>query len=197
MRYQYAVALTVTICASSLGLVPKTYADNVNQNVFVFGGAFQDQFVWDTALFWRDHYERNFFAGIGYQQFLYHSNWGMKAGFEVGAGLRVDAATSTELWAGVVARYDGWKLGELTISPAVTAGISLVTGTVGVEAERANAIGRGVPTLFYLGPELAFSHSANPDIEYLLRIQHRSGGYGIIAPIDGSNAGTVGIRFKF
>lgn len=197
MRYRYAVALTLATCAPSVVVMPETYADEGNQNVFVIGGVFQDQFVWDTALFWRDHYERNFFAGIGFQKFLYHSDWGLKAGFEVGAGLRVDAETSTELWAGVVARYDGWKLGELTISPAVPAGISLVTGTVGVEAERANALDRGVPVLFYLGPEVAFSHSANPDVEYLLRIQHRSGGYGVIAPIDGSNAATIGVRLKF
>jgi len=197
MRNRYAWALTIVTCATSLSSPSVALSQENNENVFVFGGAFQNKFVWDTALFWEDHYERNFFAGVGYQNFLYQSDWGLKAGLEVGAGVRSAASPTVELWAGVVARYDGLHIGEIAVSPAITGGISVVTGTVGVETERAENIGRSVPVLFYMGPEIAFSHPSNPQLEYLLRIQHRSGGYGIIAPIDGSNAATFGVRLKF
>src|SRR4051812_28419947 len=79
-------------------------APKVDQNVFVFAGRFQSEWVWETAAFWRDHYEDNFFAGIGYQHFLYHTNFGLKAGVEVGLGLRAGHRSSLEAWAGIVAR---------------------------------------------------------------------------------------------
>jgi hypothetical protein len=168
-----------------------------DQNVFVLGGPFQHEWVWETAAFWRDHYEKNFFAGVGYQNFVYHSDFGLKAGLEVGLGIRSGAKSSAELWAGLVARYDGLHIGDLNIAPSVTAGLSAVTGTIGVESERAEDIGQAVPVLFYLGPEISLSHADNPNVELTARIQHRSGGYGAIAPIDGSNAATVGMRFNF
>ena len=94
-------------------------------------------------------------------------------------------------------RSPGFDVGPLHITPAVTGGFSAVTGTIGVETERADRIHRGVPLLFYMGPEIDFSVASNPNMEVFWRLQHRSGGYGIIAPIDGSNADTVGVRFKF
>ncbi len=198
--------LAVGLALTALLLIGPATAQETNapeappasdQNVFVFGGTFQEQWVWETALFWRDHYEDNFFAGVGYQNFLYHSDWGFKAGVELGAGLRMGSTASTEIWGGPVIRYDGLHIGDLNISPSVTAGLSLVTDTIGVETERAADIGSSVPILFYLGPEISFSLASNPNVELLARIHHRSGGYGTIAEIDGSNAATLGLRTKF
>ena len=188
-------ALVLIPATACLSAPPENSSDD--QNVFVLGGPFQHEWVWETALLWRNHYESNFFAGVGYQNFLYHTGWGLRAGLEAGIGIRAGRVTSAEVWAGVVARYDGLNLGDLNISPAVTAGVSLASNSIGVESERAAALGRGVPVLFYLGPELAISHVDNPNTELIVRIHHRSGGYAIIAPIDGSNAATVGIRFNF
>ena len=50
--------------------------------------------------------------------------------------------------------------------------------------------------LFYFAPEIAVSHASLPGFEAFVRSQHRSGGYGIIAEIDGSNAAPVGFRSK-
>jgi hypothetical protein len=191
------ILAAIIIAAPSGASAEEATQSTPDQNVFVFGGPFQHEWVWETALFWREHYEENFFAGVGYQNFLYHTDFGLKAGLELGAGIRAGGSTSAEVWAGVVARYDGLHFGDLNISPSITAGLSAVTDTIGVEARRAQGIGQAVPVLFYLGPEIAISHADNPDIELTVRIQHRSGGYGIIAPIDGSNAATVGLRFNF
>ena len=197
MRYIIAGLLAATIALAPGAANAEQPSRALDQNVFVLGGAFQNEWVWDTAAFWRDHYENNFFAGIGYQNFVYHTDFGLKAGLEVGAGIRAGGTTSAELWAGVVARYDGMHVGDLNISPSLTAGLSLVSDTIGVETRRANNIGEAVPVLFYLGPEISLSHASNPNVELTARIQHRSGGYGAIAPIDGSNAATVGLRFGF
>lgn len=166
-------------------------------NVFVMGGLFATGYFGDTFLFWQDHYESNFFAGVGYQHFIYANDPGFKFGVEAGLGLRAGDRTSAELWAGGVARFDMFQLGDIRITPSLTAGFSVVTDTIGIETERAQSINRGVPILYYLGPEIAVSHVAHPEFEAFARIQHRSGGFGSIAHIDGSNAATLGVRYKF
>jgi hypothetical protein len=165
-------------------------------NVFIFAGRFQDEWVWETAAFWRPHYEDNYFVGAGYQTFVAELPANFHLGVELGVGLRVGAQASAEIWTGAVLKNDGVTIGDVTISPAITGGISMVSDTIGVETERAASIERNVPVLFYMGPEIALSHADFPDLELFARIHHRSGGYGVIAEIDGSNAATVGLRFK-
>lgn len=170
----------------------------VNQNAFILGGQFSTGWFQDTFRFWEDHYEPNFLVGFGYQYFFYTYPAGFQLGAEAGLGVRGGEHSSAELWGGLVARYDGLiEAGGFSVSPAITFGLSAVTGTVGVETQRAADINRSVPILYYLGPEIAISHEAFPDLELLARVQHRSGGFGTIAPIDGSNAATLGLRYKF
>ena len=106
-------------------------------------------------------------------------------------------AVDTSTARGAVARFDIFTIGDISITPSLTAGLSAVTGTIGEESVRAAAIGQSVPVLFYLGPEIAISHADYPNLEVVGRIHHRSGGFGVIAPIDGSNAAVVGLRYKF
>lgn len=174
---------------------PPSFAQS-DQNVFVLGGRFQTGHIQDTFRFWEDHYEDNFFAGVGYQHFI-HQYDGFRLGGEIGLGVRAGDRASAELWFGAVARYDGLHIGDLNISPALTAGFSLVTDTIGIETERAAELGHGVPFLYYLGPEIAVSHAQNPNMELVVRVHHRSGGFGTIAAIDASNAATAGLRYKF
>ena len=52
--------------------------------------------------------------------------------------------------------------------------------------------------LFYLGFDLAFSLTSSPNTELVFRIQHRSGGYGLLGGMkEGNNANVVGIRHRF
>jgi len=181
-----------------------------DRDVFFFGGRFHDGYFGSSFAPWTASFENNYVVGGGYQQFF--ARWGVaRFGAEIGIADRfsTDAApaygatNSVEGWAGLVTRFDGWDLGPVHITPALTAGISVASGLIGAEAQR-NAqphndrLSDGGHFLYYLGPELDFSLPAvNPDMEVFWRAQHRSGGFGTIADLDGSNADTIGVRWKF
>ena len=196
-----AIALAFTITAA---LIPAVQAQDQratqagDQNVFVTGGRFIDGYIEDSFALFDDHYEDNFFAGVGYQHFLY--SYGVVSfGAEAGLGVRLGAPeNSAEVWAGFVTRFDLIDIAGFHISPALTTGLSLASAPVGSEPTRAeNGDDDLSPLLYYFGPEISVSHDALPDWEVLARIQHRSGGWGSIANIDASNAVTVGLRYKF
>lgn len=171
-------------------------ASALDQNVFVMGGPFTTGYFGDAFAIWDDHYESNFFAGVGYQAFIYEYR-SFKLGVEAGLGVRVGQPVSAEVWAGLVTRFTTIEIGNLNVTPALTAGVSVVSDTIGIETDRAAAINRGVPILYYLGPEISVSFDDHADWEAFGRIQHRSGGFGSIANIDGSNAAVLGIRHSF
>ena len=82
--------------------------------------------------------------------------------------------------------------------PSFTIGLSVATAPIGIEKVRAGWINQtDVPLLVYLGPEINVSLVDHPQWEVFARLQHRSGGYGWIGHIDGSNADVLGIRYKF
>lgn len=168
-----------------------------DENVFIMGGPFSSEHFGGTFRFWEPHYESNFFAGAGYQRFLYSHDGGMKLGVEAGVGARLGVRSSLEAWAGGVIRFDIIQLGDFSIAPALTAGLSVVTDTIGEETLRARQLGIQPHVLYYLGPEMSVSHAEVPSVEILARVQHRSGGFGTIAPIDGSNAAVLGFRYRF
>lgn len=191
-----------------------TGADKLNEfdrDVFFFAGAFHTNYFGDSFTPWSAEWEHNYVIGGGYQQFFWR--WGfVRFGGEVGIADRfvTDGNTSFgaslnsgELWAGAVARFDGFDFGPVHITPAITAGLSAVTGLIGQEAMRESThpfdrFGLGGKLLYYLGPELDFSMPQyNPDLEVFVRLQHRSGGFGSIEDLDGSNADVVGVRWKF
>ena len=118
-------------------------------------------------------------------------------GIEVGAGVRIGAPVSGEAWMGLVNRLGTFEIGPLNITPAITGGLSVVTDTIGVETEREREAGQSAHVLYYLAPEIAVSIDEHEEWEAFGRVQHRSGGFGTIAHIDGSNAVTAGLRYKF
>jgi hypothetical protein len=189
---------TVPAHAQLLG-GPGTTDVSFTKDVFFFGGRFQSGVFHDTFLFWNSNYETNYFIGAGYQEFVASPGAGFHVGIELGLGARigVNEPSSFETWFGYLVRNDGFTLGDtFRISPAITAGLSMVSGTIGVETERAAWHNRDVRLLFYLGPEISVTYLPMPEFEAFFRIQHRSGLYGVMAPVDGSNAATFGIRYK-
>lgn len=185
-----ALASAVPAAADPLPAAP------ADSSVFVLGGPFTSGYFGDAFLLWQDHYETNAFLGVGYQHFLYRHG-SFQFGLEAGVGVRLGSPASLELWTGGVARLTRFTFGDLTITPALTAGFSLVTDTIGAETARAARAGEDAALLYYLGPEIAFSSATEPQWEAFARIQHRSGGFGIIAHLDGSNAVTLGLRYNF
>ena len=185
--------------------------DDWDRDVFFFGGRFHTDYFGQSFTPWATNWEPNYFVGAGYQQFFWR--WGFaRFGGEIGIGDRFNttgdtsygaSVNSQEAWAGLVTRFDGWDLGPVHMSPALTIGVSVVNGLIGVEAQRASTMPSDAHSdhgrfLVYLGPEMSFSlPKTNPNLEAFVRVQHRSVAFGSIADLDGSNADTVGLRWKF
>ena len=191
-----AVVAAAALISGGPAAAQSAPAVTYDHDVFFFAGRYENQDFGYSFNPVNAPYDSDSVIGGGYQQFF--SNWnGLRFGAEVGLAARFSAVTSAELWGGFVGRYDGFAIGPVRISPALTFGLSAVSGYVTSEAEQVPGLGKDVPVLFYLGPELNFSLDSQPNIEAFIRIQHRSGGYGTIAKIDAANADTLGIRWKF
>ena len=77
-------------------------------------------------------------------------------------------------------------------------GLSAVSNPIGQEGLRQIDNRGNANVLFYLGFDLAFALATLPDTELVIRIQHRSGGYGTLGGMkEGNNANVIGIRQRF
>ena len=184
----------VWICLS--GPVLAQSSSSSDENVFVFGGPLTSGHFSDALQPWAWSLEDNVFVGAGYQRFFYGYQ-SFQLGAEAGLGVRIGTPVSAEVWAGLVGRLTEFEVGPINITPSITGGLSVVTDTIGAETVRTQAAGQSATLLYYLAPEIAVSHDDHPEWEAFGRIQHRSGGFGTIAHIDGANALTVGLRYKF
>jgi hypothetical protein len=171
-----------------------------DESVFIFGGRYHKGYFGHT--FTPNPIPEDFYGlAVGYQKFFITDpegwNWGLETGV---AGRFGDGPATAEIWAGGVGRYNGWVFGDtVRVSPSLTLGLSAVTDTFGIAKEREEAQDKSAKLLFYVGPEISFSHVDNPELEVFWRAQHRSGAWGTtgLAAIDGANAAMVGVRFKF
>jgi hypothetical protein len=186
-------AVGLFLIGPSLAQSPDPATD---ETVFVFGGPLTSGYFSDALQPSRWQLESNAFAGLGYQRFFYEYE-SFQLGVEAGLGVRIGTPVSAEAWAGLVGRITEFEVGPINITPSITGGLSVVTDTIGAETVRTAAAGESATLLYYLAPEIAVSHDEHPEWEAFGRIQHRSGGFGTIAHIDGSNALTIGVRYKF
>lgn len=170
----------------------------LDNSIFVMAGRLHSG-DWNEALnVLGAPYEDNYVIGGGAQHFVVDLPLDIRLGIEGGAVLRMGESTSLEGWAGIVARYDGLVINDsLRISPSITWGLSMETDSIGSETERAASVGQSSQVLFYLSPEISVGLVDHPGTEMFWRIQHRSGAYCLIACINGTNANTVGVRWKF
>ena len=185
----------------TLAFDPNAGLSDADRNVFFFGGRFHSTSFYHSAAVYELPYDDAFFLGAGYQQYFYRSDWSFSIGSEVGLGARYDmnGPASLEAWGGLVFRHDGVVLFDsFRLSPSLTVGFSAATDFVASERERAEAIGFDGHLLVYLGPEVAITPVDKPNIEGFFRVQHRSGGFGLIVDgLNGSNAVNLGVRLKF
>ena len=191
-----AAAATILMFVSPA--LAQTQLSEFDRAVFFFGGRFHQDWFGTGLKPWEVTWEDNYVIGGGYQQTVVDWN-DVRIGGEFGLAGRFGTSLSAEAWFGGFIRYDGLVIADtLRVSPAFSAGLSIVTNTIGIEDYRADLIGLSdVPLLVYLGPELNLSLVDHPEWEVFWRLHHRSGGYGWIANIDGSNAVTGGFRYKF
>jgi hypothetical protein len=175
----------------------KTVLSQYDEAVFFFAGQFHKDWFHYSFHPWDATWDNTSVIGAGYQRTWL--DWkDFRLGGEVGVAGRFGAdAASAELWAALFARYDGFVVGNFRVSPMFSIGLSYATGTQGYESQRMTEWGTYEPVLIYLGPEIALSLVDQPQWEVFTRFHHRSGGYGLIADMDASNAVTAGVRYKF
>jgi hypothetical protein len=166
-------------------------------SVFLFGGQFTTVNISGSLIPTAPH-ESNYIVGGAYERDFYQK-WGFVLGAEVGLADRFGMGTSVEVWAGPKVIYTGLVLFDsVRIAPGLTFGLSAVTKPVGIEATRQAAVGGNATLLGYLGLELATSFLEFPDLEFVYRLQHRSGAHGIFGTMwEGANANVFGVRYRF
>ncbi|WP_127143800.1 hypothetical protein [Pelagibacterium montanilacus] len=175
--------------------LPQTSPD---RSLFVMGGPMGAEGMGGMLIPFNAEYEDAFALGVGYQHFVLEPIKALRLGYEIGGALRVGDKTTGEIWAGATARYDGFVLGDrLGISPGLTFGLSAVTDTMGVEAERQGMNGEPSNLLFYFSPEISFSDVENPGVELFWRVHHRSGAWGTLGGGSSANATMIGVRASF
>jgi len=173
--------------------------DERDQAIFGFAAAYSSGDLGTTAAFVAP-FDGNFAVGAGYQHYLVEPFPDLLLGAEFGVAGRFGDTETAEAWLGVTARYDGIVLGDvLRIAPALTLGLSLVSGPTGTEHGREILREGDASLLFYMAPEIALSLVSHPNLELFYRLQHRSGLYGTLGGglREGYNGNALGLRFRF
>ena len=186
---------------SVFGFAGRTNSGNLG-STFAFGSGAPEPMFFD-----------NYIIGGAYQRDFIQFNSGVFIGAEVGLADRFGYYTlccesivrsnrlahSAELWGGISLRHEGLALFDaIRISPGFVFGLSAISNPIGQEALHQLDRQGSANVLFYLGFDLAFALANSPNTELVIRIHHRSGGYGTLGGLkEGNNANVVGIRHRF
>jgi hypothetical protein len=116
---------------------------------------------------------------------------------ETGADYRFGLEDEGEFWGSLYFRYDGFPWNDwVYTTAAINTGWSILTDTSDFERHRSN--GRSSRVLHSFSPEITFADPDNKDVELVVRLQHRSGIFGLVDGVSsGSTFVTTGIRFRF
>ncbi|TIS57015.1 MAG: hypothetical protein E5W91_15020 [Mesorhizobium sp.] len=169
-------------------------------DIYVFGGVFATGSFRDTINVFGADYTNNYMIGAAYGRDFADVGAGFVLGCVTGAAIRFgeDDDTSGELWAGMRLRHQGLVIGDLAIAPALTAGLSAVTGVTEIERAREIYYDGDASFLGFIGAELSFRLRQAPNFELVYQLHHRSGAGGTFGNMgEGSNANTVGVRYRF
>jgi hypothetical protein len=174
-----------------------TGLDQPPNSILLFGGQFTTVDFYHSFTPTAPH-ESNYIVGGAYERDFYQK-WGFVLGTEVGVASRFGMGDSIEGWVGLHVRYSWLVLfNSVRIAPGLTFGLSGITKPVGIEAVREADAQGDARLLGYLGPELAVSFVGFPNLEFVYRLQHRSGASGNLGRMnDAANANVFGMRFRF
>jgi hypothetical protein len=167
-------------------------------SVTVFGGVYTTVNMHQSFSPIADH-DSTYLIAAAYRREFVKLPWNVVIGGEAGVGFRFGSGSFGEIWAAPTIRVVGIPLGSFaSMSLGVSAGFSAITNPTGLERQREQEHSGDTTLLFYFSPELAFAFADLPNIEFVLRLHHRSGLYGTLGRMrEGSNAQTVGVRWLF
>lgn len=116
---------------------------------------------------------------------------------EAGAAYRFGMESQGEFWGALYFRYDGLPWNDTIYTTlAINTGLSILTEKSEFEADRSD--GDSSLVLHNFSPEITFAAPDYKDIEFVLRLQHRSGIFGTIDGVySGSSFVTTGLRVRF
>ncbi len=185
------LALALALASAALAAAPARAFDFNSpqfEAVFGFAGAVFKQI--DPP---NQGFEDNYLFGGGYQRGWGDLHGGLY-GVETGLAGRFGEQSSLEAWAGLFARYN-FDLGPLRVAPALTLGLSAVTGYMaGGETRRIEQYDGDGHLLIYMGPELSVGPT-DGSYEVFARMHHRSGAWGTVGGVHGA-ADVLAIGFR-
>lgn len=165
----------------------------------VYGGALMEgHFPGSAMIPFGSGFDERYLAGVAASREFKRFSNGITLGAEAGLAARLGPDTSFEAWAGASIGHTGFTFGAVNIAPSLVVGLSAVNKTVGIERRREEFRGGDGRVLFYLGPEVAFTHQSHPNVSLVYRIHHRSGAWNTLGGMrDAYNANIIGLRYKF
>ena len=182
------------------GFAGRTNSGNLG-STFAFGSGAAEPIFFD-----------NFILGGAYQRDFIQFSSGVLIGAEVGLAdqfgnypLCCDkvvrsnrVAHSAELWGGISFRHEGLALFDtIRISPVFVFGLSAISNPIGQEALH-RSITKAARRRFSTWALILHCLANSPNTELVIRVHHRSGGYGTLGGLkEGNNANVVGIRHRF
>ena len=168
-------------------------------SIMIFGGIFSDRNMGQTLFNPFGSHESNYLAGAAIGTDIAKLPWNFVFGSELGVAGRFGDGTSAEAWGALSLKYRGLVLGNVvTLSPGLSFGLSAVTAPIGIERQREIDHNGNATLLFYFSPELAFMFHQWPNLEFVLRLHHRSGLLGTLGRMhEGANANVLGVRWHY
>ena len=117
---------------------------------------------------------------------------------EGGTSFRFGDESLGEAWTALYLRYDDLPWNDTVYTTiGFNTGLSLLTDSSGFEEWR-DSDHRSSKLLHYLGPEITFADPDNKNVEFVFRLHHRSGVFGLFDDVvSGSTFLSTGIRIRF
>jgi hypothetical protein len=116
---------------------------------------------------------------------------------EAGTSYRFGDEEMGEFWGAIYLRYDGFPWND-TIYTTIAAdtGVSYITKTS--EFEQGRSDGQSSQLLHYLAPEITFADPDNKNVEWVVKLHHRSGVFGLFDGVTGGSTFiATGLRVRF
>jgi hypothetical protein len=116
---------------------------------------------------------------------------------EAGTSYRFGDEEMGEFWGAIYLRYDGFPWNDTIYTTiAANTGVSYITKTSEFERDRSD--GQTSQLLHYLAPEITFADPDNKNVEWLIKLHHRSGVFGLFDGVTGGSTFiATGLRVRF